>query len=246
MHSEELIMSTWPISRFAACLLVSVAGYSTASAETGQDGAADYTAQDVVDVFSCLELYNAPTKPDGTCGAPFVGSRGLPKLLDRSKEAVSRMEPAPARGSRSNLAQRTPRESLRDDAPVTALPQLPGERNLMIEFANNSAELTERAQANARAFATGLLTPQLKNVRFAIDGHTNSIGSETYNQELSLRRAKALVAYLEAQGVDSSRFEVAGYGESRPIDAENTESSENRRVEARRLDGPLTAAPAGQ
>jgi len=70
--------------------------------------------------------------------------------------------------------------------------------------------------------------------RISIEGHTDSMGTEQYNQRLSERRAAAVKAYLLKHGVaDGVRIKSAWYGESRPIADNSTEQGrfENRRVE---------------
>ena len=70
--------------------------------------------------------------------------------------------------------------------------------------------------------------------RISLEGHTDSIGSEKYNQALSERRAAAVKDYLLKQGVaDGQRIQTVGYGESKPIADNSTEKGrfENRRVE---------------
>jgi len=64
-------------------------------------------------------------------------------------------------------------------------------------------------------------------------GHTDSTGSESYNQRLSEKRADAVARHLVGDGVDRTRTRVAGRGESAPIDTNATSSgrSRNRRVE---------------
>ena len=63
--------------------------------------------------------------------------------------------------------------------------------------------------------------------------HTDSTGSDQHNFDLSQRRALAVANYLSAQGVDSRRFAVTGFGESRPVASNNTAEgrAQNRRVE---------------
>jgi len=72
-------------------------------------------------------------------------------------------------------------------------------------------------------------------VRVEVAGHTDSTGSSTYNQSLSERRAKMVYDYLVSNGVASSRLSWAGYGESQPIDSNDTNQgrTRNRRVELR-------------
>lgn len=64
-------------------------------------------------------------------------------------------------------------------------------------------------------------------------GHTDSTGSDDYNQALSQRRANAVSQYLASQGVNSQRMAAVGYGETRPIADNSTEAgrAQNRRVE---------------
>ncbi len=64
-------------------------------------------------------------------------------------------------------------------------------------------------------------------------GHTDAVGSETYNQELSERRAKAVMNYLIAQGIDGHRITSVGYGETEPVASNDSEVGRqaNRRVD---------------
>lgn len=64
-------------------------------------------------------------------------------------------------------------------------------------------------------------------------GHTDSTGSDAYNQALSDRRAQAVASYLSAHGVERARIGIRGYGETQPIASNETEAgrAENRRVE---------------
>jgi outer membrane protein OmpA-like peptidoglycan-associated protein len=72
-------------------------------------------------------------------------------------------------------------------------------------------------------------------VSVVAEGHTDSRGSDTYNQTLSLRRATAVRDYLVAGGIGSSRIQVQGFGESRPVASNDTDDgrAQNRRVELR-------------
>ena len=72
------------------------------------------------------------------------------------------------------------------------------------------------------------------NTQIEISGHTDAIGNDTYNKQLSQQRANAVVGYLENKGIDRRRLIAVGYGEEKPLasnDDENEGRELNRRVE---------------
>ncbi len=71
------------------------------------------------------------------------------------------------------------------------------------------------------------------NVRVEVGGHTDNQGSRSYNQQLSQRRAQAVVDWMVAHGIEASRMRVRGYGPSRPVASNDTEEgrAQNRRIE---------------
>jgi len=77
------------------------------------------------------------------------------------------------------------------------------------------------------------LFKQNPSTQFEIAGHTDSEGPDDYNLHLSQERAQAIADYLMSKGVDSSQLVVHGYGETKPIDSNQTEKGKlnNRRVE---------------
>lgn len=78
--------------------------------------------------------------------------------------------------------------------------------------------------------------PQITKIR--VEGHTDSVGSDAYNQNLSERRAQSVVNYLVSKGISRDRLIAVGYGESRPIADNNTTEgrAKNRRTEFTVLD----------
>jgi OmpA-OmpF porin, OOP family len=64
-------------------------------------------------------------------------------------------------------------------------------------------------------------------------GHTDSIGSDAYNQKLSVRRAEAVKAYLVSKGIEKNRIYTEGKGEKQPVASNKTKEgrAKNRRVE---------------
>ncbi|WP_145960953.1 OmpA family protein [Sphingosinithalassobacter portus] len=72
-----------------------------------------------------------------------------------------------------------------------------------------------------------------ENTFVDVYGHTDSVGSEAYNQALSERRASSVADYLSAHGVNSARIATRGFGETQPVASNETEEGRaaNRRVE---------------
>jgi OOP family OmpA-OmpF porin len=72
-----------------------------------------------------------------------------------------------------------------------------------------------------------------KDKRVNLSGHTDSIGTDAYNQKLSERRAASVKNYLTKKGVDTSRISSQGFGETKPIADNKTKEgrAKNRRVE---------------
>jgi outer membrane protein OmpA-like peptidoglycan-associated protein len=100
-----------------------------------------------------------------------------------------------------------------------------------VNFAFNSSEIAPSARPVLDQAA--LILQDNPGVTVRVEGFTDSIGSEEYNQALSVRRAEAVFSYLVNRGVDPERFRVEGFGKSRPIASNATEAgrAQNRRVE---------------
>lgn len=91
------------------------------------------------------------------------------------------------------------------------------------------------------------LLRQNKDINSSVEGHTDALGSDEYNQALSIRRAEAVFRFLVNRGVAPERLEVSGFGESRPVADNDTESgrAQNRRVEIHVVEQAVVA-PAAQ
>jgi len=72
-----------------------------------------------------------------------------------------------------------------------------------------------------------------KSLDISIEGHCDIVGSDSYNNSLSEKRAKAVYSYFLSQGIPSDRMRTIGYGRSRPIVPNDTPANraKNRRVE---------------
>ncbi len=104
--------------------------------------------------------------------------------------------------------------------------------NLNINFDTNKSNIKDSYNTRIVEFANMLkANPKLKAT---IGAHTDSVGSDAYNQKLSERRAASTVEALKALKVDASKIKAVGYGETKPVASNNTVEgrAENRRVEA--------------
>lgn len=98
-----------------------------------------------------------------------------------------------------------------------------------INFAFNSAVLDGDARATLSRQADWIR--QFPEVRFRVYGHTDLVGSDTYNRRLGQRRANAAVNYLVGQGISRSRLEaVASFGKTQPLVITNQPERRNRRT----------------
>src|ERR1700712_2512659 len=120
--------------------------------------------------------------------------------------------------------------------PVAAPGVLPKEEKMTIRdvpFEFNKATLTPGDKQQLDMVATKLKT-EASNVQLHVSGHTDSVGSDAYNQKLSEKRAHSVTDYLVGAGVSRSAFvSVEGDGESRPVADNKTAEGRalNRRTE---------------
>ncbi len=107
--------------------------------------------------------------------------------------------------------------------------QVTFESGLLFDY--NSDRIKPAAAENLRNLARSL--NNYPNTDLVIVGHTDDIGSDEFNQDLSQRRARAAANYLASLGVSTGRLRTYGRGESEPVAANTSEASrqQNRRVE---------------
>lgn len=100
-----------------------------------------------------------------------------------------------------------------------------------ITFATDSA--TIQPQFNETLVSVGLVLRKFNKTLVDVYGYTDNTGSDSYNYDLSQKRAVAVATVLASQGVIQGRFHITGKGEEEPIASNATEAgrSQNRRVE---------------
>ena len=114
--------------------------------------------------------------------------------------------------------------------------------DLEIQFDYNSADISKGSTSAVQELGKALSSPDLKGSTFVVAGHTDAIGAEPYNQELSERRADTIKKYLtEKYGIAGANLVTVGYGESKPKDANAPMDPTNRRVQVVNMDTKTAA-----
>lgn len=160
---------------------------------------------------------------EGNRNAPILPADPLKDLVERAGYAA-RESPVPTFSSLDSLLEG--KEKL---SPATAPILMPTD----LLFGYNATTLKPEAAKSLEKLGT--LIARNASAKFRIEGHTDSFGSDAYNQDLSLRRAEEVKTWLvKTRGIDASRITTAGLGKSHllvpgtgSIDAQQL----NRRVE---------------
>jgi outer membrane protein OmpA-like peptidoglycan-associated protein len=109
--------------------------------------------------------------------------------------------------------------------------------DLDIQFDYNSAEISKASLSSVQELGKALSNASLKGSTFVVAGHTDAIGGEAYNQDLSERRADTIKRYLtEKYGINGTDLVTVGYGKTKPKDPSAPLDPINRRVQVVNLD----------
>jgi outer membrane protein OmpA-like peptidoglycan-associated protein len=172
----------------------------------------------------------------------------------QAEQARAQAQQAQAAVAQAEQEKNALRERLREQLSVV-LETRETARGLIVNvsdvlFDTGSATLKPGAREKLARVA-GILASH-PDLKIEIEGHTDSVGGDDYNQRLSERRAESVRAYLVQQKIPPTAVGAEGFGESRPV-ASNTTSAgrqQNRRVElvvsGESIGRTVTRAPAGQ
>jgi outer membrane protein OmpA-like peptidoglycan-associated protein len=109
--------------------------------------------------------------------------------------------------------------------------------DLDIQFDYNSADISTTSLPSVRSLGVALSDASLKGSTFVVEGHTDAVGGEAFNQELSERRADSIKRYLtEKYGIAGANLVTVGYGKDRPKDPNAPMDPINRRVQVVNMD----------
>ena len=109
-------------------------------------------------------------------------------------------------------------------------------RGLVVNMSDvlfDSGKYTLRPLAREKLAKISGIVLAYPSLRLAVEGNTDSVGTESSNQELSEKRAEGVRSYLTTQGVPGSSTTATGFGKNRPIASNDTSEGrqQNRRVE---------------
>ena len=180
---------------------------------------------------------------DGKVSADQIVTALQPKKVTRGLSTGTATEINPAVEARqSSLVQKlrnrkTRSLSLGEREEIAEIASTKPKIDLEIQFDYNSADIRKSSVPSVQELGKALSDANLKGSTFVIAGHTDAIGTEAYNQDLSERRADTIKRYLtEKYGINGSDLVTVGYGKSKPKDPNAPIDAINRRVQVVNMD----------
>jgi outer membrane protein OmpA-like peptidoglycan-associated protein len=173
---------------------------------------------------------------DNNVSADQILNALQPKTLTRGLSAAPQADPAvEARQIRfvDTLRNRKTRSlSLGEREEIAEIASTKPKIDLEIQFDYNSADISSKSMPAVQELGKALSNANMRGSTFVVAGHTDSVGSEGYNQDLSERRADTIKRDLtEKYGINGADLVTVGYGESKPKDPNAPMDPTNRRVQ---------------
>lgn len=191
-----------------------------------------------------------------TAGAALAGSDTVPaaqilnalkpKQATRSLSGGAQVDPAVAARETTFLNtvrnRQTRSLSLGERQEIADIAASKPKIDLEIHFDYNSADISKGSTQAVQELGKALSDASMKGSTFVVAGHTDAIGGEVYNQDLSERRADTIKRYLvEHYGLNGSDLVTVGYGKTRPKDPSAPLDPTNRRVQVVNMDTKTAA-----
>jgi outer membrane protein OmpA-like peptidoglycan-associated protein len=186
-----------------------------------------------------LEPAAESTSPTSATGEPPTDSRSDPPIVPAAPPSApsnpALPDPVPAPLPRPTKEKSSsPREIALAPAVAVATTPRPAAVSAplpRLHFDFDSTRLTPASVPRLRELVEAL--QQRPEAKIELGGHTDAVGRRSYNQTLSLRRARAVADWLVSAGIDGARLQTRGYGDSRPLTDNHSRKGRamNRRVE---------------
>ena len=196
----------------------------------------------ILTAVAALTAQSALAHPVGKATPGYVGDSNGMVVTDSSGNCVRTSSWTPALATEACDAGLVPKKAAPAPAPAKAetapvpkpAPQPVAEKVSLTAgalFDVNKADLKPAGKSELDALAAKLQGAQIEQI--TVTGHTDASGSKQLNQSLSERRADAVKAYLVSKGLDGSRIDAKGAGDTQPVASNNTAAgrAQNRRVE---------------
>jgi outer membrane protein OmpA-like peptidoglycan-associated protein len=196
----------------------------TLSFGVGRAVAGDVTEDQIVKAL-------VPVKPVLTRGLS-VGPQVDPEATAREDRFVNTIRNRSTR-SLSNVEREEIATMVKDKPNI----------DLEITFDYNSADISAKSLPAVQALGRALTNPDLKGSTFLVAGHTDAAGGDSFNQELSERRADSIKRYLTSKfGIATPDLVTVGYGKTKLKNPNDPLAEENRRVQVVNMENKTTAS----
>jgi outer membrane protein OmpA-like peptidoglycan-associated protein len=182
---------------------------------------------------SARESTRVQTEADRRRAAAAAAS-AADRAAESAASAADQAAESAARAARADLLGRLNAALPTRDTPRGLISEIGG-----VQFATGKSDINASAREGVSRFSG--IVASYPDLRFSVEGHTDSVGSVASNNALSLSRATAVRDYLISQGVPASSINIAGFGSSMPSGDNATAEgrARNRRVEIVVSSGPL-------
>jgi outer membrane protein OmpA-like peptidoglycan-associated protein len=197
------------------------------------------TACETTDAYTGEKKINKTTKGAGigALAGAVLGAATGDNSKERRKRALIGAGVGALTGAGVGAYMDRQEAKLRAQLQGTGVSVTRNGNDLILNMPGNITFKTASADLNANFFrvldSVGLVLKEFDKTLIDVEGHTDSDGSDSYNQQLSLERANSVGTYLQSHGVNGQRIVTFGAGEARPIASNATPDGkqQNRRVE---------------
>ncbi len=171
-----------------------------------------------------------------------------PKPLTRGLSVGPQVDPAETAAEEGAFVQKIRNRTTRslssgEREEIATIAKEKPNIDLEINFDYNSADISNKSMPSVQALGKALANPDLKGSTFVVAGYTDAVGGESYNQDLSERRADAIKRYLvEKYSIAATDLVTVGYGKSKLKDPSQPTAEANRRVQVVNMQNKETAS----